>query len=409
VSSECALVSEPGLPVATVALGDAVNPAHAPRPSNESERLVFRQLYETLVRVDCKGRVAPGLAASWRLSIDTRTWIVTLREGARFSDGTPVTGAAVVALWSRDGVGGDLQPHVNRLVRSIISIDNGTLAILLRSPRVDAPFTLAHSDLSIARPVSGSSWPQGTRSAQVTSDRASTTVTTSTGVAVRFLAPRGDPRDLLDESVDLLITRDRAALDYAATLPQFQSVPLAWQRTQVLLSPGRTRSSSALSDEARQTLASDAVRGEARGATGPFWWNGLSDCEIPPPRVQESGSRPSGRVVYDANDSAARDLAERLVGLDRRTYQRATGLTGEALALALRRGNDAAYVTSFDSRPLDPCRELQVVMEGAPWLDPETVVPLVDTRQRAIVRREYSGVVSEWDGGLLIAGADDQR
>ena len=370
---------------------------------------MFRQLYETLVRVDCKGRVVPGLAASWRLSIDGSTWIVTLREGARFSDGTPVTAAAVLALWSRDGVGGDLQPHVNRLIRSIISIDNETLAILLRSPRVDAPFALAHADLSIARPGSGSSWPLGTRSAQVTLDRASITVTTSRGVAVRFLAPRSDPRDLLDESVDLLVTRDRAALDYAATLPQFQSVPLAWQRTQVLLSPGRARLSPSLSDEARQTLASDAVRGEARGATGPFWWHGLSDCEIPPPRVQEPGSRPSGRVVYDANDGAARDLAERLVGLDRRTYQRATGLTGEALALARRRGSDAAYVTSFDSRPFDPCRELQAVMEGAPWLDPETVVPLVDTRQRAIVRRGYSGVVGEWDGGLLIAGADDQR
>jgi len=339
-----------------------------------------------------------------------------------------VTAASVLALWSRDGVGGDLQPHVNRLVRSIISIDDDTLAILLRSPRVDAPFALAHVDLSIARPVGGSSWPQGTRSAQVSSDRASTTVTTSAGVAVRFLAPRGDPRDLLDESVDLLITRDRAALDYAATLPQFQSVPLAWQRTQVLLSPGRARSSPSLSDEARQTLAGDAVRGEARGATGPFWWHGRSYCEIPPPRVQEPGSRPTGRVVYDANDSAARDLAERLVGLasasgpfapaildallpdrPRRNFQRATGLTGEPLALARRRGSDAAYVTSLDSRPFDPCRELQVVMEGAPWLDPETVVALVDTRQRAIVRRGYSGVVSEWDGGLLIAGSDGQR
>jgi len=409
VPSECAVIQEPGLPIATVALGETVNPANAPRPSNDSERLVFRQLYDTLVRVDCMGRVVPGLASSWRRSIDGRTWIVTLPPEARFSDGSPVTAGAVLALWSRDGVGGDLQPHVNRLVQSVISVDDRTLAVLLRSPRVDAPYALAHSDLAIAKPVGGAAWPLGTRSAHVTSDRGSMTVTTATGASIQFLAPRGDPRDLLDESVDLLITRDRAALDYAATLPQFQSMPLAWQRTQVLLSPRRARTSPSLSDEARQTLANDAVRGEARGAVGPYWWQGLTDCEIPPPRVQEPGSRPSGRVVHDANDSAARDLAERLVGLDRRTYQRATGLAGEALALARRRGSDAAYVTSFDSRPFDPCRELQVVVEGAPWLDPETIVPLVDTRQRAIVRRGHSGVVSEWDGGLLIAGADDQR
>jgi hypothetical protein len=293
-------------------------------------------------------------------------------------------------------------------VHSVIAVDDETLAILLRSPRVDAPYALAHTDLAIAKPVTGATWPLGTRS-QVSSDRESTTITTASGASIRFLAPRGDPRDRLDESVDLMITRDRAALDYAATLPQFQSVPLAWQRTQVLLSPRPAPASPSLSDAARQALASEAVRGEARGAVGPFWWQHLTDCEVAPPRAPEPGWRSSGRVVYDATDGAARDLAERLVGLDRRTYQRATGLTGEALALARRRGGDAAYVMSFDSHPLDPCRELQVVMERMPWLDPATIVPLVDTRVRAIMRRDRSGIVREWDGGLRIAGADDQR
>lgn len=415
-SAECALIPEPGEPISTVALGEPVNPANAPRPTNDSERLVFRQLYETLVRVDCMGRVAPGLASSWRRSVDGRTWIVTLRTNARFSDGTPVTAPAVLALWSRDGVGGDLQPHVNPLVESIIAVDNESLAIRLRSPRIDVPFALAHTDLAIARPIAGTSWPLGTRSAHVTSDRASTTITTASGGSVRFLAPRGDPRDSLDESVDLLITRDRAALDYALTLPQFQSVALEWQRTEVLLSPGPAQATPLLSNEARQALASDAVRGEARGATSPFWWQDLPECEIAAPRALEPGWRPSGRVVYDSSDRAARDLAERLVGLastpgrtPRRTYQRATPLAGEALALALRRGGDAGYVMSFDNRPLDPCRELQMVMGRTPWLDPSTIVPMVDTRRRAIVRRGRSGIVSEWDGGLLIAGAGGQR
>lgn len=410
-TSECALISEPGEPIVTVALGEPVNPANAPRPSNDSERLVFRQIYETLVRVDCKGRVVPGLASSWRLSVDGRNWIVTLRPEAQFSDGSPVTAPAVVALWSRDGVGGDLLPHVNRLVQSIISVDNQTLAILLRSPRVDVPFALAHTDLAIAKPVAGETWPMGTRSVRITSDRTSTTVATPAGTSIRFLAARSDPRDLLDESVDLLITRNRAALDYAATLPQFQSIGLEWQRTEVLLSPGRAQATPLLSNEARRALAADAVRGEARGAVGPFWWRDLPDCEVASPREREPGWRSSGRVVYDATDSAARDLAERLVGMPgrQRTYQRSNGLTGEAFALALRGGGDAGYVMPFDIRPIDPCRELQIVMERAPWLDPATIVPLVDTRRRAIVRRGRSGIVSEWDGGLLIAGAGEQR
>jgi hypothetical protein len=132
--------------------------------------------------------------------------------------------------------------------------------------------------------------------------------------------------------------------------------------------------------------------------------------------------------VYDGGDGAARDLAERFVALGRvsgpgaaaildailpdrprRAYQRATGLTGGALALARRRGSDAGYIMSFDRVPLDPCRELQVVMEGARWLDLETAVPLVDTRLHAIVRRGHSGAAAEWDGGLVIALPENAR
>src|SRR5688572_25020374 len=61
-SSGCDLLAQPGEPVATVGLGERVDPSHAPRPSNDSERLLFRQLYETLVRVDCNGEPGPGLA-----------------------------------------------------------------------------------------------------------------------------------------------------------------------------------------------------------------------------------------------------------------------------------------------------------------------------------------------------------
>ena len=168
-------------------------------------------------------------------------------------------------------------------------------------------------------------------------------------------------------------------------------------------------------------LADDAVRGEARGAQGRFWWTMVTDCgvDLAPPGNQSSLTP---RIVYDGSDTAARELSERFVGLarasgpaavafldvllpdrPRRTYQRATALTGEPLARARRLGTDAGYIMSIDSRPLDACRDLQVLMDATPWLDPETVVPLVDTRLYAIVRRGRSGVTAEWDGGLLIA------
>lgn len=432
---DCALIADPGEPITTVALSDRIDPSNAPHPSNQSERLLFRQLYETLARVDCHGRAVPGLAASWQLDANGRTWIVTLRENAHFSDGAPVTAADVRASWTRGGIEDELRPHVSRLVESIATVGDRAIAITLRSQRVDVPMALAHPDLAIAKSVADSPWPLGTRFTRIAPEghipaaKAAMVITVARDnlSTIRFLVAPGDARDLLDEGVDLLLTRDPAALDYAATLPQFQSVPLAWQRIHVLLAPGRSRSSPSLSADARQGLAGDAVRGEARGAREPFWWQMLPDCDVTltPPRVQ---SPPTPRIVYDASDAAARDLAERFVGLvrasgpgatalldvllpdrPRRTYQRATGLTGEALALARRLGTDAGYVMSLDSRPVDPCRDLQSLMDGARWLDPETIVPLVETRVQAIVRRGRSGVTAEWDGGLLIGGVNDSR
>ncbi len=431
-SDDCTLVAAAGERVATVGLTDRVDPQHAPRPANDSERLLFRQLYETLVTIDCLGRMRPALAASWRLDANGRTWTVTLRENARFADGTSVTAADVRASWDDGSHRDQLHP-----VESIVAIDDRAVAITFRRQRADANAlqVLAHPDLAIAKPVTDSAWPLGTRSARIAPQgdpepgprTPVITVTRNALPPLRFLVAPGDARDLLDAGADLLLTRDPAALDYARTLPQFQTLPLAWLRTHVLLTPGRSRPSAPLSEPARQVLADDAVRGEARGAREPFWWQTVRDCDVlpSPPRGQTS---PAPRVVYDANDAAARDLAERFVGLvrasgpaatmfldvllpdrPRRTYERALGMTGNALAQALRLGADAGYVVSVDSRPVDPCRELQSLLGSAPWLDPETIVPLIDTRLQAVVRRGRSGVSAEWDGGLVLAGVEDAR
>jgi len=391
--------------ISTVGLAERIDPAHAPHPANESERLLFRQLYETLIRADCQGHAAPGLAASWRL--DTRnangnTWIVTLRQNARFSDDTPVTATDVVSNWMRDN-GSELRPEVGRLVQSLVAVDDRTLEIELQSRRADAVLALAHTDLAIAKPVSGSLWPLGTRAARIDSTGSSviTLVRLSGNSTVRFLVvPGRDSRDLLDQGVDLLLTRDPRTLDYAATLPQFEKAPLPWQRTHVLLTPGQGRAAPSFSPEERRTLAQDAVRGPARGAEGPFWWESLSDCEVTASRPSTQTQSAAGSIVYDTDDAAAREIAERFVGIGR--YPRASGLTGEALAQALRRGNESGYVLSVERRPLDPCREMLVLGEIAGWIDPQTIVPLVDTRLHAIVRRGRSGLTTESDGTLLL-------
>ena len=51
-----------------VALAEPIEATHAPLARNDAERFVFAELYETLIRVDCAGRVLPGLAQSWEAS-----------------------------------------------------------------------------------------------------------------------------------------------------------------------------------------------------------------------------------------------------------------------------------------------------------------------------------------------------
>lgn len=432
-SANCTVIAGPGEPIATVALSDAVDPSRAPRPTNDSERLLFRQVYETLVRADCEGHTVPGLAIAWRLDLDPRTWVFTLRDHARFSDGALVTAADVQASWSLEG-GDELRSDVGRVVESIVALDDRTVAVTLRRAQTAAPIGLAHPDLAIAKITRGSSWPLGTRVDRATPRRTALTGTPGATItierenrpAISFLAASGDPRDVLDKGVDLLLTRDATALAYAGTLPSFQVLPLPWQRTLVLLSAGRSRTAGALPENARHAFARDAVRGEARGAVGPFWWEALQACALLPPQARDRRTW-TPRVVYDSRDDAAHDVAERLVGLARapgtsppildvvlpdrpaRTYQRTGAMTGEVLARARRLGNDASYLVSLDRRPLDPCGEMQALTGAVPWLDPETIVPLVDLRLRAVVRKGRAGIVAEWDGGLLLSGASDPR
>ena len=441
-AAECELLLTPGERITTVALTDAVDPAHAPHPSNDSERLLFRQLYETLIRVDCQGRVQPGLASSWRLDASGRTWIVTLRETARFSDGTPVTTSDVLAIWT--GSGNELRPQVGRHIESAVPVNDRVVGITLRDELAETPMALADTDLAVAKRARGSRWPLGTRFTEIREDRArpsgypgraviSVTARVAGAAdlasAIRFVvAPDGDPRDLLDEGVDLLVTRDSAALDYAATLPRFESVPLTWQRTHVFVSPWRTRTARVPSADARQALADDAVRGEAQGAESASWRRALANCELARPQPQDQPAPSTGRIVYQLGDDAARDLAERFVGLatgggseageiltmlvpgrPSRTFRRATGLTGEALQSALESGVDTGYLVSLDRRAFDACRELEALIGRARWLDPASIVPLVDTRLRAVARRGRSGVTVEWDGGLVISGMGADR
>ena len=61
---------------------------------------VIRDLFEGLVNQDPKGNIVPGVATKWQTN-DNRIWTFTLRDDAKWSDGTPVTAQDFVYSWQR--------------------------------------------------------------------------------------------------------------------------------------------------------------------------------------------------------------------------------------------------------------------------------------------------------------------
>lgn len=59
---------------------------------------LLRDLYEGLTAYDPEGKIVPGIAESWQTK-DNKTWIFTLREGLRWSNGAPLVAQDVMLSW----------------------------------------------------------------------------------------------------------------------------------------------------------------------------------------------------------------------------------------------------------------------------------------------------------------------
>ena len=412
---------------------DPVDPAHAPWPRNEGERLVFAQLYEPLLRVDCTGAIVAGLARSWLADSSTpartTTWTLVLRDGARFTDGERVTPASVIASWRSSAAAHAGEPS-GALIASVAAgarpRDDSTLVVTLPDS-LASPTILASAALAVARRSDDLAWPDGTTSYHVDSatggERAATpraiTLRSSTAAPSLLFQPaaRRDERDILDAGVDLLRTASPAAVQYAATQSDRASTVLPWSRTYVLALP--TRAAVAVTDSncveanarAFRAALARAVHGAARGAEQPFWWtssgaphSGMEPATLPCPAIQSESSQTASsavgagdrddvaprRLVYLRDDATARELAERIVALAAPGRGdpaqgglpivapemlgaggwRAVGLDSLQFAQALAAGDEPAYVLALVRRPTSIAFATTALLAAAPWFAP---------------------------------------
>jgi hypothetical protein len=236
-------------------------------------------------------------------------------------------------------------------------------------------------------------------------------------VVVRQVGERG-ARDALDQGADIVVTRDRSVVAYAADNAGLVSVPLPWDRVYVLVvRPGPAWRDS-VADSLREALASDAVHADARafgaGRVSPGTVcsgdsaHPASAAVAPPPAARRTPG--AARILYDQADSVSRFLAERMAVLastsssllagmapalgrmDTEMY--ATGLPAGELPGAVTDGSGGAYIIAIPSATLQLCGEAGAL---------PAIVPLIQTRAWAIVRRDGVSRIAALGGRPVVA------
>jgi hypothetical protein len=348
--------------VAGETAGDPAAIALAAQTADDSA-MVRHQWALPPVRLDCTGQPSPGAAKSWSPDVSGRSWTLVLAESA------PDAGD-IVARWRVPAAAEALR---SAGVRWAIPLDLRRLVVELEQPSTTVPAVL--SDPALAVPAD------------------------SSGPALALAPSAADPRDALERGASVLRTSDPDLLAYARRKTELRVVALPWSRTYALvLRPGATLTLSAASDSAalRAGLAKDVVPAESRPAEPPFWWQATGSCGPVP--AAATAARATGPLLYPEGDSVAAAIAARLVALSDETGLTARRVPRGAIDSLLTRDARGA-VLPLPKVALVPCRELHR------WPAGSNVVPLVETRESAIIRRGIPALAIEYDGTLRPAQA----
>ncbi len=138
---------EPGLPGGRFVIGASAspktfNPLFAMDGASDS---IIRLLFASLVNLDWPTQQSgPGLAESWSVAPDQKTWTFKLRPGTRWSDGEPLTADDVVFTWNEVMY----NPEFNRVTLDLFRINGQPFAVSkvddftvrVVTPEVFAPF-----------------------------------------------------------------------------------------------------------------------------------------------------------------------------------------------------------------------------------------------------------------------------
>ena len=361
---------------------DPVDPDHAPIPRNISERLVFAQLYETLVQVDCTGQTRPGLAASWAPAENHTEWTFTLREGSRFWDGSRITADEVQ------------KSLAGLLALEMKALDDLRLAVRLTSPDPQFPEMLAHPSTAVAARRPGWRWPVGSGPCRLrASDPAPLPDLTClpnqnhpdwpTWKSLTFrVLPGTDPRDLVATEMDLALVRDMDAVGFFDAAPGFHAVPLPWNRQYLLVCPPEMNPHGAdhwVQAAAKFDAGRDVTAVSARAwneitfpAGDPQFCPGLNGpvTDVGSAKLEWNLAQKildRNVLVYPEDDPGAREMANRLGALTGSSVRTAS-LPAEGADFALQWQMAGAFVLPLDQQYPTGCQQMATLLGMADWL-----------------------------------------
>lgn len=440
------------------ALSDSVRPGLAPVPRNRSERLVFAQLYETLVRVDCDGRLAPGLAVQWSCGADSTVWVFTLREDARTWDGERLTAVDVWRSWQENCAapvddGATPWNWFDPRTGSVSVLDARHVSVRLPEPQRMFPLLLAHPATAVAVRRPGWTWPVGSGPCRLTqADGAPRPLLTCrpnnahprrpTWDALVFrVAPGRDPgswaTDADADVPDLIWTRDLQAVNRLLANVAWHAQALPWDRVHLLVCPPALE--RAESDRWFSAAAALVPERDVRAASARSWpsltlpdADGQHCPQLSGPVTADRGDLGDAlaatlaaaptTIVYPQDDPAAQDLARRLAELAG-AGAHAVPLSAPAAIAAVRRGEPCASVVPQSQSYPSGCLQLAALLGRATWLqhagltrdarggDVDTVLsmdhvaaPLAVTRAWLLTRGELGGIALHYDACPDLAG-----
>ncbi len=347
-----------------ISLADTVVPAHLPYPENESEEMIYSQLYQPLIQLDCNGSAYAGAALNWETDSNGRRWEFYLGSEMKWSDGSPVLGDEIVYAWeeSKDNAGLAAAGYPWSLIESVRFVQTDELKLIVRLSKSvnDGERLFAHPSLCLYKFDGDQLWPPGTGPFAVsTSTNLSITckrnrfyrglVGGSRPDELRFrVRPGGgDPRDFLSDDTDVILTQDQRMLEYIAYHPEYMAIPLSWNRVYMFaspllsavspedVSPGADSQSDIFAlienelNDLKENLSRFDVRSDARPARSEIYpvleeKSDLSETEFTTRWLRDRGEMAgeesnyfehTNHIAYPGNDINAQLIAERFAGL----------------------------------------------------------------------------------------------